>query len=236
MATPAQAGWPPCPASGGRWAARNVEDPCLGDLDAGTYKSQFIATRLDPGAEWAPEFGAVTYTVPNGWANDDDFPSTFGLQPSGEYARAGSEPTTSIFLFTQPTAESQQTPCSGKPQPGVRRTVADEMRWLRQLPGLATTQPVTITIDGHQGQWIDLRLDPAWTTGCGDDKPFMEYLLSGDASEGIVGLVREERQRLVLLDLGDGDLLGIQVRSSDPARFEAFAAEAMPIIQSFQFE
>jgi hypothetical protein len=110
------------------------------------------------------------------------------------------------------------------------------MRWLRQLPGVVTTQPVSITIDGHQGQWIDLRLDPAWKTGCGQDKPLVEYLLSGDASEGIVGLLGEDRHRVVLLDLGDGDLLGIRVGSGDPARFDAFAAEAMPIIQTFQFE
>jgi hypothetical protein len=44
------------------------------------------------GAEWAPDFGALTYTVPAGWANSADFPERFRLKPAADFAldRSGS--------------------------------------------------------------------------------------------------------------------------------------------------
>jgi hypothetical protein len=62
----------------------------------------------------------------------------------------------------------------------------------------------------------------------------LEYLIPSD--DEAVGIAGTERQRLILLDLGDRDLLGIRIFSRDPGRFEAFVDEAMPIIQSFRFE
>ena len=52
-----------------------ADDTCLGLLDAGTYTSQFISPRLDPGAAWSPVVGGLTYTVPDGWANASTGPS-----------------------------------------------------------------------------------------------------------------------------------------------------------------
>jgi hypothetical protein len=39
-----------------------------------------------------------------------------------------------------------------------------------------------------------------------------------------------------VLDLGQGDVIGIRIFSHDPARFDALVAQAMPIIESIQFE
>jgi hypothetical protein len=50
------------------------------------------------------------------------------------------------------------------------------------------------------------------------------------------GLLGAERQRLILVDLGDGDVVGIMIRTSDPTAFDAFTAEAMPIVESFRFK
>ena len=57
-------------------------DNCLGLLDAGTYKSQFITPRLESEAPWRPMVGALTYTVPEGWANSSDWPDSFELVPA----------------------------------------------------------------------------------------------------------------------------------------------------------
>ena len=49
-----------------------------------------------------------------------------------------------------------------------------------------------------------------------------------------MGIAGTDRQRVILVDLGNGDLIGIVV-SSPPAQFDAFVAQATPIIQSFKF-
>jgi len=206
-------------------------DFCLGALDAGTYKSQYIAPRLDPGAEWTPDFGGLTYTVPEGWANSSDWPNTFGLMPSAEFpGPAGSDPPRSIGIVTQPAAMSQTTPCVLEPATGVARTVDGLVAWIGHAPGLVPTAPAAITIDGHPARWLDLRIDPAFTAKCQGTTPSVGYLTNE------VSLLGAERQRLILVDLGDGDVVGIIIRASDPAAFDAFAAEAMPIVESFRFK
>ena len=209
-------------------------DVCLGDLDAGTYKSQFIGPRLDPGAEWEADFGAVTYTVPDRWANSSDYPRMFSLVPSGDYANVPDKDVESeILLLAQPIAQSQENPCSvhdGEAEPGVGRTVDDLIAWLHRVPGLRATDPMSTTVDGHPGKWVDLTLEPGWTSTC----EVLEFIKASDG--GPVAIAGVERERLILLDLGQGDVAGIRIFSHDPARFDAFVAEAMPIIDSFRFE
>ena len=71
-----------------RSACRNPDNNCLGDLEAGTYKSQFIGPRLDDGEPWTANFGAFSYTVPDGWSNTADFPDDYVLMRSADYAVA----------------------------------------------------------------------------------------------------------------------------------------------------
>ncbi|MGZ6313155.1 MAG: hypothetical protein ACXWO7_06830 [Candidatus Limnocylindrales bacterium] len=222
----------------GIWHLVGCKDPktsCLGDVAAGTYGSQYIAPRVKAGGSWTPPYAAVTYTVPDGWANSSDWPSTFGLTPSSDYALVpvgSDEGDRSIRLVTQATPESQKTACSGLPDPTVGRTVSAEMTWLRHVPGLITSAPTPITIDGHAGQWLDVRLDPAWKSSCpGGPGPEVDYLLSG---VGIVGTA--ERQRVIVLDLGSGDLIAILADTVKTAPFTAFAAQAMPVIESLTFQ
>ncbi len=209
-----------------------ADDFCLGPLDAGTYKSQYIGPRVDPGAAWTPEFGALSYTVPDGWANASDWPTTFDLVPAAELPPiADSSRTRQIGLMTQPTAMAQDKPCSDTVAPGVGRTVNALATWLRTVPGLITSKPTTISIDGHSGQWLDLSVDSGWKRSCdGETKPIIAYLNPGAAISGT------ERERLILLDLGDGDVLAIVLWASDQAAFDAFVPEAMSIVESFRFK
>ena len=111
-------------------------DNCLGLLDAGTYKSQFISPRLDPGATWSPVVGGLTYTVPDGWANASDWPETFELVPATELPPIDeTSRRRNIGVFTQPTAMTQDRPCSDEVEPGVGRTVDDLVAWLPTVPG-----------------------------------------------------------------------------------------------------
>jgi hypothetical protein len=222
-------------AIAGTWWLRDcplTDDNCLGAVDAGTYKSQFITPRLNPGGTWSPIFGALTYTVPDGWANSADWPESFELEPVSELPPVNPDNRSrQIGLNTQPSAMSQDKPCSDTVQPGVTRTVDALVTWVGTVPGLVTTTPTAITIDGHPGQWLDVRIDPAWTKTCGGPvtTPIVTYMMPGTGIRGT------ERERLILLDLGDGDALQIVVWTKDQATFDTFITEAMPIIQSFRF-
>jgi hypothetical protein len=221
-------------AVAGTWWLRDcplTDDNCLGAVDAGTYKSQFITPRLDPGGAWSPLFGALTYTVPDGWANAADWPESFELEPVSELPPVDpNNRSRQIGLSTQPSAMSQDRPCSDTAQLGVTRSVDALVTWVATVPGLVTTTPTAITIDGNSGQWLDIRIDPAWTKTCGGPvtTPIVTYMMSGTGIRGT------ERERLILLDLGDGDVLQIVVWTKDQATFDTFITQAMPIIQSFR--
>ena len=221
-------------AVAGVWWLMGCTDPqayCLGTLDAGTYRSQFIAPRLNPGDTWTPNFGALSYTVPDGWANSADWPDSFALLPAAEMTFADTDRTRHIGLNTQPTAMAQDQPCSDTDAPGVGRTVNNLATWLRTVPGLVTTAPTAITVDGNPAKWLDVRIDPTWKKTCpGETAPMVTYLNPGTAVSGA------ERERLILIDLGGGDVIATVVWARDQATFDAFITEAMPIVQSFTFE
>jgi hypothetical protein len=209
----------------------NPTDDCLGALDAGTYKSQYIAPRLKPGATWTANFGALSYSVPDGWANSADWPQTFDLVPQAELAMAETDKTRKIGLVTQPLAMAQDQPCSDTAAPGVGRGVDALVTWMRTVPGLVTSKPTTMTIGGHPAKWLDLQVDAGWKRSCpGETKPIIAFLNPGTAISGL------ERERLYVVDLGDGDVMAIVVWTADPVTFDAFVPEATPIIGSFLFE
>jgi hypothetical protein len=217
------------------WQAGGPNELCLGELDPGTYKSQYIVPRLDQGATWEPDFGGLTYTVPEGWANSDDGPVSFELVPASEMPPvAEADRRRNIGVFTQPTAMTQDKPCSDTVLPGIGRTVPDLVTWLRTVPGLITTAPTAVTIDGHPGQTLEVRLDPAWTKTCaGSTEPLVTYFNPGLA----VGPDQRERLFLVdLVDLGDDDVVAIAVWTRGAETFDAFIPEAMSVIDSFSFK
>jgi hypothetical protein len=222
---------------------KNTNTNCLGDIDAGTYKSQYITPRLDKPRDWvAPDFGAVTYTVPDGWANSADFPDSLTLTPSADFAlepQPGAEGVRQIEVDVQPAATEQNADCTSAELTSVPRTVSGLVKWIQGLPSLTSSASTAITIDGHRGQWVDVRVSSTWKKSCGTEtRPIAAFLTSpGEpSSSDVFGIVAGERVRLVFLDLGDGDLVQIHVYSSDPARFDALVQEAMPIIESLKFE
>ena len=79
-----------------------------------------------------------------------------------------------------------------------------------------------------------ISIDPSWTGLCNendpDKTPIVTYLNPGLAVRG------DEMTRLILLDLGEGDTVVIGMWTRDQAAFDSFIPEAMPVIESFQFE
>ncbi len=217
-----------------RMACRDPGTPCLGPLDAGTYPSQFLRPDLAATDTWAPKVGAMTYTVPQGWANYEDWPGWVGLTPIADFDRTtpnNLDPGVDIIVDAGVRAESQATPCSGTPDPKVGTTVAAILESIRHVRGLTVGPATSISIDGHAGVWADLTPDPSKIVPCGTDH-VVEYLMAAGEGHGIGAT---ERRRMFLLDLGSGHIVLIEIQALDPSRFAAFVPEAMPIVESFTF-
>jgi hypothetical protein len=228
-----------------RSACRNADNLCLGDLEAGTYRSQFIGPRLDEGEPWTANYGAFSYTVPDGWANTSDFPDNYTLMRSTDYAVA-TDPKDGfkdlIEFYARPGIGLQDETCEPQVKPDTGRSVDELIAHVTQHPGLVASSPQPITIDGHAGQMVDVSIAPSWTGGCPEvpDRILLLFTETGRDMTGSgleqPGLWKTDKMRLVLLDLGDGDVMLIDLLARDPANFDALVTEAMPIVESLTFK
>jgi hypothetical protein len=235
-------------ALAGNWirvACTDTSDGCFGDLEAGTFPSQYVAPRVGPIDSWHPDLGAITYTIPDGWANSSDWPTIFSLSPTADYANwtsAGPPDGASygIYVYTRPAATTQPSDCSDVEQTSVKQTASGLMDWVRSRPSLVATTPTPITIGGLSGVFADIKVAPSWTATCPDtSQPTSVFLTqAGNATDGWgdMGIIGAEQVRLILLDLGGGHTVAIAIDSTDPARFQALVDQAMPIVSSFTFK
>lgn len=227
-----------------RVACKSTENACWGDLEAGTYPSQYVDPRLDPDAEWDVPFGALTFTVPDGWSNASDWPARFHLTPTSDYASwtstgAPAESWHGVYVYARPAASGQLPTCANDIQADVARTPEALVDWISTRPGIVATEPQAITIDGHAGLWIDVEVAPDWTGRCPDASEPIVIIMAEATSDDAGwswGVIRGEHQRLILLDLGDGDVVLIGIESVYPDRWDALVAEAMPIVESLRFK
>jgi hypothetical protein len=221
----------------------NTDSGCWGELEAGTHQTQYVDPNVEPGESWEPRLGAVEFTVPDGWANSVDWPTWFALTPQANYATEGPNGHSDgslheVDLYAMPAAAVGGASCDRTLKAGVARTVNGLIGYLQGLPALTTSKTATpITIDGHAGKWLDVSLAPAHTASCpGDSLPGTVMFAPADGSENwTLGLFDQERERLIFLDLGGGDVLVISIDSTDPARFDELVAQATPIIESMTF-
>ena len=222
----------------GTWwlmGCKDATDNCLGDLDAATYQSQSVNFAHPGGASWAPEFGALTYRVPDGWANDADWPNRFDLTTQSAYAQATPQTGTTegIAIDADAHAEDQVRACSGVPTTAEQAPNAF-LAYLRgSAPGLVVGTSTAITVDGRAGWYADLSLKDADVRPCDSDR-VVEYLVTGNGPQrDYEAVVPGHRSRLILLP-GSSGLVAIVI-DAEAARFDAVVAESMPIVASLHF-
>jgi hypothetical protein len=240
----------------GDWNKVDCKDPvqpCLGDLAAETYSSLNFDPRLKAIDGAAPQYGALTYRVPDGWANAADWPGEVVLVPSTDYAGYGPNGSpdgsfAEVVVAADVAMSDQTADCKGSPVRSVARTVDGFIGWLRAQPRIVASKPTPVTVGGYPGQWIDVKVAPSWTATCPDlaaETPAAVILTTaygttnlgvGTGTAGSWPIVGEEQMRLVFVDVGQGDIALIWVDATDPARFGSLAAEAMPIIESMRFK
>jgi len=234
-------------ALAGDWfrVACKAQNSCFGDVDAGTYPTVNFGPRLDPAEAPRSVFGAVTYSLPDGWAVASDHTSDLRLVRSADYALEtpdgpGSNGMNGLEAWIRPAANRQD--CSESADAGVPTTASGLISWVAGLGSLVATPPKPITIDGHAGLWTDIRVAPTWTTTCGFSSPsvllFHEFVGAGGSvgtDPWVVGISGQTRYRLIALDLGGGRTTLFIVHADDPDQFDGLVRDGMPILESFRF-
>jgi hypothetical protein len=231
-------------ATAGDWfrvACKSTENGCWGDLEAGTYPSQYVAPRVKPGDTWTPAFGAITFTVPDGWSNSSDWPSDFTLTPTEAYAKwsgtgLGAEHFSGISIWTQPAVTDPSKDCFSA-APDVPRTVAALVGHLESSPALEVSLAADVDIDGHLGKSIDVEVAPDWTGTCpGADGAVNVLIHGGLDAPWVYGPFPGEPARLIFLELGEGDVVLIAIEPGTGTTLDEMVTQAIPIIESMTFK
>ena len=229
-----------------RVACKSTEG-CFGDVDAGTYPTVNFGPRLDPDKPPESVFGAMTYTLPDGWAVARDLMTDLRFVRSADYALEGASGPTDdrwngIEAWARPAAHLQSDSCSTGLAPGIGRTSEALTTWLASLPSLEATTPTAVTIDGHNGLSTDVRIAASWTKTCGLPQPTVPLFTEGVGTAGplgvdpyVVGMTGPTRLRIVILDLGQERTVLVVIRADDPTTFDALVNDATPIVGSFTF-
>jgi hypothetical protein len=206
-----------------------AQNDCLGPLDPGTYASQFF----DPfTSRPVRRYGALSYTVPGGWLNHEDWPGFYKLAP------VGASPETMIFLASDVVVADDADSCPEIQDPGVGTSAEDIADWLATADGLVASTPAPVSIGGLDGFRVDIAMDPAWTGTCpfSDGARVRHLFTDRPSATGFDwALLEEERMRLYFLDLGEERALMIDIDSLSTAEFDAFIDEATQVVESFVF-
>jgi hypothetical protein len=163
-----------------------------------------------------------SFMVPEGWVNSGDEAGFYGLfpdTPANQAEFAASEGLAQA-IHMGPQNNPYFTCDAWEDNQGA--TAAEIVAAIVANDALATSEPVDVTIGGLTGEQIDVQLDPGWTDSCPGDPPTLDL---GDM-----------RTRGILLDTPDRGVIVIFLGSLHSAGHEAFLAEAMPIIESLQFD
>ncbi len=174
---------------------------CLGELDAGTYTTQVFATPL-------------TYTVPEGWTNDEDLPGNFIVFPpsaSRDQIDAGSADYVGVYDGIA-VADAE---CFERRQSGVEANPDGMATWFVEHEGLDVTEPTAVTVGGLEGVVVDLRITESYTEGCPyegyEGVPMVPMFIGAGLAEVHHVALGQNVTRLYLLEGQNGRVVAIEV-------------------------
>ena len=157
-----------------------------------------------------------TFSVPEGWVNEFDTANYYGLWPDtpANQAQFDSFGNLANTILMDVVDTPKGLICDGVGDT-VGSNAAELADSLVANEALVTSAPVDVTIGALTGVWVGCYPDPDGTGSCPD---------------------KDARDRFVFLDMPDGGELLIIVDSAHAADFETFLAEAMPVVESFEFD
>jgi hypothetical protein len=183
---------------------------------------------LPAGSQTTRQFLAgSTFTVPGGWVNDGDYTPAYFLFPDtpaneAEYALSKGKAQEIILTDKVPNNMFAICEATGLLRGAMASEVIDN---LAANEALSMSEPIDVTIGGLGGRQVDLQLSPDWAGHCAinpDDPPTRDYT--------------DARMRLILLDPPVGPTIGIAISSLYASDFGAFLGDAMPIVESIEFD
>jgi hypothetical protein len=210
---------------------------CLGPIEAGTHSSLYF----DPfsGATRSPgtRYGALTYSVQDGWANTVDASHQYVLGRASDYdadyTLSCHDCPDSIDLRADPRAGRMA--CVDEPDEAVGVSANALADWIRAHPGLQVDERPSITVDGRQAFVLDITATEDYAGACVDseaqDATFVPLFTHPGYSWGIR---TEDRQRLILVEVDADSAMLIGIDSLDPANLDAFIEETQSIIDSLR--
>ena len=209
-----------------------ADNGCYGVLEGGTYSSQYFDPFVPANGIWEARFGALVFTLPPKWANTADWPESFTLEPPDAPGNVG------IYLVSGVVVPAGDDPCSEAPSTSGGQTAQEILDWLSSAPGLVVSAPTAVTVGGLDGWRLELSMDPAWATPCpafSNGGPGRVTFVDRAAGEGFAwGFLAGQRERLFLLDIGDGRTLLIDISAPSQGAFDDLANKATTIVESFQ--
>ena len=174
---------------------------CLGKLAAGTYTTVRFATPL-------------TYTMSDGWSNDEDLPGNFIVLPptaSEEQIDAG----TADYVGVYDGIAVADAECFERQQSGVDLTPTAMAAWFVEHEGLDATEPTAVTVGGLEGVVVDLRIAEGYTDGCPyegyEGVPMVPMFIGAGHAEVHHVALGENVTRLYLLEGQNGHVVAIEV-------------------------
>ena len=187
---------------------------------------------------WRARYGAFTFTVPEGWAASDDWPERYQLVPQEEYATFDRTSVCAtvcpdqISLWAAPRAAAESC-VEGAQAVGVGSSAADLRDWIVSHPGIVAGAPETIALGALSASVIDVEVSPS---GPAPAAPRVHLSPSRCSRASYhIALSAGDRQRLILVDLDTDNALLILIDTRDPETLDTFAAEAMSIVETFEF-
>ena len=226
----------------GEWrrsACRNTGNWCLGDLEAGMQSSLFFDPYVTELGQQISRHGALTYEVPDGWANADDRRHFYTLMRANAYDEDGSlsciDCPDSIWLSANPRAARMD--CSEEVADETIGSSAGALaEWVRAHPGLELVGEHVN--QGRPGSGItttytlDVVASESYADACVDpefDRAFVPLFTHPGYSFGIG---TGDRHRLILVEIDADTAMLIGIDTLDPTDIEAFAEEVQPILDS----
>jgi hypothetical protein len=167
-------------------------------LEAGTYST----TPFEP---------AFDFTIAGPWQNDRAWPDGGEIATADGAVQWASGVTTGF----KEGIENLGTPIGPKP--------ADFIDYVQSFKGFTVTDPVPVTIDGVEGQQIEVSTNDTGVHGF--------FVITHDAFNVDAG----EKIRFYVLDK-DGQTVILTMDSFKEAGFDAFADVAQPVIDRVKWE
>ena len=227
-------------AVAGEWqrvACHDQATPCLGAIEAGTYSSLSFDPFSGATRSAVARYGALRYTVPDGWANAADVSHQYVLTRAADYDAnyTGNclDCPDSIWMGATPSVVEDG--CSEQADATVGTSVQQLADWIIDHPGLEVREGPATAIDGRPAIVLDVVASEGYPDACRDPAFDVTHVPLFTHPGYTFGIRTGDAHRLILVETRSADkALLIGIDSFDPADLPAFIDETQPIIDTLR--